>query len=413
MIRLPSGGLWLNADFLHLWGAQTISQFGTQITLLALPLAAILTLEASPLEASILGALEYAPFLALTLVAGVWVDRVRRRPLLVAADLVRAIVLASVPVAWALDVLTMWQLYAVGLAVGSMTVVFDVAYVPYVASLVERRQLGDANSKVEISRSAAQTSGPAIAGGLVELLTAPYALLADAVSFVASAVLLGRIRTEEVEAVAERKPGRRELADGVRYVFGSRLFRPIMACTALSNFFGQAIWGPLLLVYAVRELDLGPGTIGLVLTIGSVGVLAGALAVGRILRLLPIGPTIALSAVLFGPPVLLVPLAPQTSAEPWLVAAFAITGFGGVVYNVSTRTLFQSLTPNRMLGRATAVVRTVVWGVIPLGALLGGVLAEVIGLREAIWVGASGATFAALPVLLSPIPRLRELPGDA
>jgi MFS family permease len=186
-----------------------------------------------------------------------------------------------------------------------------------------------------------------------------------------------------------------------------------MACTALSNFFGQAIWGPILLVYAVRELGLGAGTIGLVFTIGSFGVLAGALVVGRVLRSAPIGPTIAVSALLFGPPVLLVPLAPQDAAIPWLIAAFAITGFGGVVYNVSSRTLFQSMTPNRMLGRATAVVRTIVWGVIPLGTLLGGVVAEVIGVREAIWAGAAGATFAALPILLSPVPRLRELPAEA
>jgi MFS family permease len=406
--------LWKHGDFLLLWAAQTISQFGTQITLLALPLTAILTLEASALEASILGAVEYAPFLGLTLFAGVWVDRVRRRPLLVVADVVRAAALASVPLAWALDALTMWQLYAVGLTVGAMTVVFDVAYVPYVASLVRREQLGDANSKVEISRSAAQTAGPAIAGGLVELLTAPYALLADGVSFLASGALLGRIRrVEELQAAAGRRAGRSELADGVRYVFGSTVFRPIMACTALSNFFGQAIWGPILLVYAVRELGLGAGTIGLVFTIGSFGVLAGALVVGRVLRSAPIGPTIAVSALLFGPPVLLVPLAPQDAAIPWLIAAFAITGFGGVVYNVSSRTLFQSMTPNRMLGRATAVVRTIVWGVIPLGTLLGGVVAEVIGVREAIWVGAAGATFAALPILLSPVPRLRELPAEA
>jgi MFS family permease len=397
-----------------LWGAQTISQFGTQVTLLALPLAAILTLDASALEASILGALEYAPFLGLTLFAGVWVDRVRRRPLLVIADVVRALALVSVPIAWALDALTMWQLYAVGLTVGCMTVVFDVAYVPYIASLVGRDQLGDANSKVEISRSSAQTGGPAIGGALVQLLTAPYALAADAVSFLLSALLLGRIRTAEtLEPLVERQTGRRELADGIRYVFGSTVFRPIMACTALSNFFGTAIWGPILLVYAVRELGLRAATIGVVFTVGSFGVLAGALVVGRVLRLLPIGPTIALSALLFGPPVLLVPLAPQDAAIPWLVAAFAITGFGGVIYNVSTRTLIQTVTPNRMLGRATAVVRTLVWGVIPLGTVLGGVLAETIGVREAIWVGAAGASFAALPILLSPVPGLRALPADA
>lgn len=411
---MRAGSLWSHGDFRLLWGAQTISQFGTQVTLLALPLAAIVTLDASALEASVLGALEYAPFLLLTLPAGVWVDRLRRKPLLVAADVARAFAVASVPLAWMLDALTMWQLYAVGFTVGAMTVVFDVAYVPYVASLVERDQLADANAKLEISRSAAQTAGPGLAGGLVQLASAPVALAVDALSYLASGALVARISSaEEPAPVPERASGRRELADGVRFVYGHALFRPIMACTALSNFFGQAVWGPLLLVYAVRELELSAGTIGLVFTLGNVGVLAGALSVGAITRRIAIGPTIAGSALLFGPPVLLVPAAPEHAAVPWLVAAFAITGFGGVVYNVSIRTVIQSATPNRMLGRATAVARTTVWGVIPLGTLLGGVAASVFGVHEAIWIGAAGAALAALPVLLSPVPRLAELPAPS
>jgi MFS family permease len=405
-------GLWLHGDFLRLWGAQTISQFGTQITLLALPLAAIITLDATPFEVSLLAALEYAPFLLLTLPAGVWVDRLRRRPLLVVADMARGLALASVPIAWALDALTIWQLYGVGLAMGALTVVFDIAYVPYVASLVAREQLGDANAKMEISRSAAQTAGPGLAGALVELFTAPFALAVDAVSFLVSGVLVSRIRAEEELVPALDKPsGRRELAEGLRYVLGHPLFRPIMTCTALSNFFGTAVWGPLLLVYAVRELELSAGTIGGALTIGNFGVLAGALTVNRINRRLGIGPTITVSALLFGPPILLVPLAPQDEPLPWLVAAFAITGFGGVVYNVSIRTLLQSVTPNRLLGRATSVARTIVWGVIPLGTLLGGVAAQLIGVHEAIWIGAAGAALAAVPILVSRVPRLVELPA--
>jgi MFS family permease len=410
----PSGGLWGHADFLRLWGAQTISQFGSQITLLALPLAAIVTLDASAFEASVLGALEYAPFLLLTLPAGVWVDRLRRRPLLVAADLARAIVLASVPLAWALDALTLWQLYFVGFVTGTLTVVFDVAYVPYVAVLVPREQLVDANSKVEISRSAAQTAGPGIAGALVQLVTAPYALAVDAISFLLSGLLVTRIRAEEVlEPTSEAPSGRRELAEGLRYVLGHPILRPIMACTALSNFFGTAIWGPILLVYAVRELELSAGTIGVAFTLGNLGVLAGAFLVTRITRRFGLGPTIAGSALLFGPPVLLVPLAPQESAVPWIVAAFAITGFGGVVYNVSIRSLLQAVTPNRLLGRATAVGRTIVWGVIPLGTLAGGALASTVGVHEAIWIGAAGAACAALPILLSRVPRLVDVPAQA
>ena len=408
----PKGGLWRDADFLRLWGAHTISQFGTQITLLAMPLAAIVSLEASAFEVALLAALEYAPFLLLTLPAGVWVDRVRRRPLLIAADVGRALVLATVPLAWALDVLTIWQLLAVGFAMGTLTVLFDVAYVPYIATLVERERLVDANSKMEITRSAAQAAGPGLGGALVQLVGAPFALAADAVSFVFSGLLAWRIRAPEeepAEDVRAARSTRRELAEGLRYVVHHPLFRPIMATTAASNFFGTAVWGPLLLLYGVRVLELDPATIGLVLAIGNLGVIAGAFAVRPITAVLGIGRTIAAASVLFGPVVLLIPLAPKSQPEPMLVAALAITGFGGVVFNVAIRTLVQSITPNRLLGRTTAVVRMIVWGVIPLGALLGGVVASTIGIRAAIWSGAIGASLAALPVLLSQVPSVTSV----
>jgi MFS family permease len=405
----PTGGLWRHADFLRLWGAQTISQFGSQITLLALPLTAIVTLDATPFEVALLGALEYLPFLLVTLPAGVWVDRLRRRPLLIAADIGRALVLASVPLAWALDALTIWQLFAVGLATGTLTVLFDVAYVPYIASLVEREQLVDANSKMEITRSTAQAAGPGIGGALVQLLGAPVALAADAVSFVVSGLLAARIQASEELPAAEGdgpRSTRRELAEGLRYVVHHPYFRPIMATTAASNFFGSAIWGPLLLLYGVRVLELDAATIGLVLALGNLGVLAGAFAVRPISAVLGIGRTIAASAVLFGPVVLLIPIAPKSQPVPLLVASLAVAGFGGVVFNVTIRTLVQSITPNRLLGRTTSVVRMIVWGVIPLGTLLGGALASTIGIRGAIWIGAVGASLAALPVLLSQVPSL-------
>jgi predicted MFS family arabinose efflux permease len=407
----PKGGLWRRADFLRLWGAHTISQFGTQITLLAMPLAAIVSLDATPFEVALLGALEYAPFLLLTLPAGVWVDRVRRRPLLIAADVGRALVLVTVPLAWAFDVLTIWQLLAVGFAMGTFTVVFDVAYVPYIATLVERHSLVDANSKMEITRSAAQAAGPGLGGALVQLFGAPFALAADAVSFVVSGLLAWRIRTPEEQPETEPagRSTRRELGEGLRYVVHHPLFRPIMATTAASNFFGAAVWGPLLLLYGVRVLELDPARIGLVLAIGNVGVIAGAFAVRPITELLGIGRTIAAASILFGPVVLLIPLAPKSQPEPLLIAGLAITGFGGVVFNVAIRSLVQAITPNRLLGRTTAVVRMIVWGVIPVGTLLGGVIASTVGISAAIWAGAIGASLAALPVLLSQVPSVTSV----
>jgi MFS family permease len=409
----PRGGLWRHEDFLRLWGAQAVSHFGSQVTLLALPLVAVLTLEASAFEVSALGAAEFAPFLLFTLAAGVWVDRVRRRPLLIAADVARAAVLASVPIAYAFDAVTIWQLYAVGFAHGVFTVVFDVAYVPFVASLVARQQLLEANAKVEISRSAAQTAGPGIAGVLVQTIGAPLALLADAVSFLFSALLAWRIRVRE-EILPRAARGRAvavsELLAGLEYVLRHPYLRPLAACTALSNFFGAMVWGPLLLVFAVRELGLEASTIGAVLTVGGVGVVLGSFVVGRLSDRFGIGRTAIGAAVLLGPVLLLIPLAPRSSPLPFLIVPLLVTGFGGVVYNVTLRSLAQSITPNRLLGRATAVTRTIVWGVIPLGNLTGGALASVFGVRGALWVGAIGASFAFVPVLLSPVRSLVEMP---
>jgi len=213
--------LWRHGDFMKLWSAQTISQFGSQITFLALPLAAIIILEASAFEVAVLGALEFAPWLLLSLPAGAWVDRMRRRPVLIAADVGRAVALASVPAAYAVDVLTLWQLYAVGFLTGCLTVFFDIAYQSYLPSLVERRQLAEGNSKLEISRSGAQLGGPGLAGALVDLVTAPVAILGDAISFLVSAFFLGTIRREEsVERPIERTRLRVEIVEGLRFVLG-------------------------------------------------------------------------------------------------------------------------------------------------------------------------------------------------
>jgi MFS family permease len=404
--------LWRNGDFLRLWSAQTISQFGTQITFLALPLAAILVLDASAFEVAALGAVEWTPWLLFSLPAGAWVDRLPRRIVLVVADLGRAAALVSIPAAYAADLLTLWQLYAVGFVTGTLTVFFDVAYVAYLPSLVERRQLGEGNSKLEISRSGAHLGGPGLAGLLVELLTAPVAILADAISYVVSAVFLGAIRGRET--VRQRTEGTRllaEVVEGIRFVLGHPYMRPSMAFIAVSNFFYNVLFA-VFLVYAVRSLELTPATIGLAFTLGNIGVLAGALLATRIAARLGVGPTIVGAAFLLGWPLLLVPLVSGSFAVPVFVAVFALTGFAGVVVNVVGISLFQATTPDRLQGRATASRRLVNFGVVPLGALTGGGLATAIGLRETLWVGAAGATLAFLPVLFSPIRSVREVPEE-
>lgn len=413
MAAEPRGSLWRHADFMKLWTAETISQVGSQVTLLALPLVAITVLDASAFEVGLLSTVEFAPFVLVGLPAGVWVDRLRRRPVLVAGDLGRAAVLLSIPVAYQLGVLTIGQLYVVGFVTGVLTVFFDVAYQSYLPALVESDQLIDGNAKLEISRSGAQIAGPGLAGGLIDLLTAPLAVLADALSFALSAVFIGLIRRREPppeRGPAQRRRGamRREMAEGLRYVLGHRLLRPVAACTATANLFSAVVYAVVIL-YMVRELGLRPAAIGLVFAAGNVGFLAGAVASGRLASRIGVGRAIVLGEGVGGLGLLAVPLAPPSSAVPLLVTGLAVSTFGATVYNVNQVSLRQAITPARLHGRMNATMRFMVWGTLPLGSLLGGALGTVIGLRPTLWVGAVGGLVAVLPVALSPVRSLRGI----
>jgi len=412
----PRGGLWRHSDFLKLWSAETISQFGSQITGLALPLVAIITLDVSAFQVSALYVIEFAPFLLISLPAGVWVDRLPRRPILILGDLGRAALLATIPIAYALDMLTIWQLYAVGFFVGICTVFFDVAYQSYLPSLVDRTALVEGNSKLEISRSAAQLSGPAAAGVLVQALKAPYAILLDAVSFLASGLfVLGiRKREENVPTRAERKESktsmRAELREGLGWVLGNPYLRTISMSTATFNFFGSMMQA-ILAVYLVRSLGMSPFLIGVIFAVGNLGYLAGALLTNRISRRIGVGPAIVVGGMA-GIAQLLIPLAPQEAhaAVPWLVASGLIVGFGVVLYNVTQVSMRQAITPERLQGRMNSSIRFIVWGVMPLGLLAGGALATSFDLRTAIWVGAIGNSLSWLPLVIGPVKSLREVP---
>jgi MFS family permease len=409
----PIGTLWRHGDFLKLWTGQTISNFGTEITELAIPLVAILTLDASAFEVAALGTVAFAPFILFTLPAGVWVDRLPRRGVLIVGDLGRAVLLASIPVAWALDALTLAQLYVVGFLVGILTVFFDVAYQAYLPSLVGRDQLVEGNSKLEITRSGASIAGPGVAGILISAITAPYAIVVDALSYVLSGGFLVRIRKRETPtepASEESRPRlRTELREGLAYVLKHPYLRPQAICTGSSNFCTNLAFS-ILLVYAVRELGMSAAAIGIVLALSNVGWLAGAAAAGPIGRVLGVGRATLAATFLFGPSMLLVPLAPQSFPEPFLVTAFALGGFGSVVYNIQQVSLRQAITPERMQGRMNSVMRFLVWGTIPLGALAGGALGSTIGLRETLFVGAALGSATFLPILLSPIRSLERIP---
>jgi MFS family permease len=406
------GGLWRNRDFLWLWSSQTVSQFGSQVSQLALPIIAIVVLRESAFEVAMLGMVEFLPFLLFALPAGVWVDRLRRRSILVLADLLRGVALTTVPVAYWLDALTIWQLYAVGFVVGIGTVFFDVAYQSYLPSLVGREQLTEGNSKLEVSRSGAQLGGPGLAGILIGILTAPVAVIVDAVSFVASGLFIGRIRTVERQPVVnERRSLVSELREGLTYVLRHPYVRGMAASVAIFNFFGN-IGGSILLVYAVRELGLSAATIGVVLALGNVGFLVGALVAKRVESSLGVGRTIVASMGLSAPGMLLIPLAPRELAIPFFVASGVVVGFAVVLYNVTAISLMQAITPDQLLGRMNASRRFLVWGVIPLGALVGGGLASTIGLRPTLFVGAIGASLAVVPLLFSPVRSLARVPDE-
>ena len=248
-----------------------------------------------------------------------------------------------------------------------------------------------------------------MAGGLVAALTAPVAVFVDAISFLVSGLLLGAIRKrEEAPAREERRSLRHELVEGLRYVFGHPYQRTMVAMTALSNFFGQVVFS-ILLVYAVRELELTPATIGIVLAVGNLGTLASALTARRIGEALGVGRTILLASCLFGPGTLLIALAPQDNAIPFILASMIVIGFGGILYNVTAISLIQAITPDRILGRANASRRFVVWGVVPLGGFTGGILASTIGLRQTMVVGALGGLLTIVPILFSPLRKVGRM----
>jgi MFS family permease len=412
----PQGGLWRHGDFLRLWTGETISQFGSQISQLAIPLTAILVLDATAFEVAALTTVEFLPFIIFTLPAGVWVDRLRRRPILIASDVVRALLLGSIPIAYVLDALTLGQLFVVGFLFGICTVFFDVAYQSYLPSLVERSQIIEGNSKLEITRSAAQIGGPGLGGVLIEVFTAPYAVLLDAVSFAASALAIFRIRAvEETPPTVERSDGKKpsmwtELKEGLRFVVSNPNLRAQAGCTSTSNFFSSVSFS-IILVYAVRELDLSPGLIGFVFSLGALGGLLAALTATRLSARFGIGPTTIVMAAFFGPTMILYAIAPSgNAAVPLLVTAQLIFGFTVVVYNIVQVSYRQAICPPRLQGRMNSVMRFIVWGTIPLGTLAGGALASWIGLRETIVVGALGGGLAVFWIVVSPQRHLRDMP---
>ncbi|MFF2043374.1 MFS transporter [Kitasatospora sp. NPDC058170] len=399
-------------DFRLLLSGAAAAQVGNQVTLVALPLVAVLELDATPFQVGLLTAAETAAFLLVGLPAGAWLDRMRKRPVLIRADVVRCLAVASIPPAAALGVLTMAQLYLVALVVGVATVFFDVAHQSFLPQLLPREHLVGGNGALETVRSSAQIAGPGLGGGLVQLIGAPLAIVADAIGYLVSVVLLWGIRVEEPKPRPE--PGRAlraEIGEGVRYVLGHPLLRVIAATTALSNLFAAVLMA-VQTVFWVRTLELSPAAIGVLLSVSAVGGLAGALCAGPLARWVGQARLIWLSAVVVAPFAMLWPLSGRGAGVVLFGIGSAVVLFGSVVYNVAQVSFRQTVCPPELLGRMNATMRFLVWGTLPLGALAGGALADAAGPRTALWACAVGFLFVPLPLLFSPLRGLRELPVE-
>ncbi len=405
--------LWRHRDFLLLWSGETVSQVGTTVSHLVLPLLAATVLGATPWEMGVLTAAETAAFLLVGLPAGAVMDRLRRRPVMIAADLVRCALVASVAVAWWFGRLTFPQLVVVALLGGVATVFFDVGYQSMLPSVVGRAGLVEGNAKLESTRAAAQATGPALGGGLVQLAGAATAVLLDALSYLVSAATLARMRgPEPVPEPAPGRPLRTDMIEGLRYVLGHPLLRPIVVCTGTANLFGGVLTAVSVLFLA-RELALPAGVIGLVLAAGSVGGVVGALTAGAWIRRFGQGRVLVTVLPAAGPLMVLLPLGGTGAGLVWFATALFAVSYGGVVYNVAQVSFRQSICPDRLLGRMNASIRFLVWGTLPLGGLLGGVLGELIGLRATLLVTAVGLAAAPVWLVAAPLRRLRDLPSDA
>ena len=406
------GRLWRDGEFLKLWAGQGISEIGSQVSLLALPTVAILVLGATPFQVGLLAACENLAFPLLGLIAGVYVDRLRRRPIMIACDIGRLLALASVPIAFALNVLSMPQLYAVALITGVGTVFFDVAYQSYLPALIPRADLIEGNTKLQVTSSVAQMAGPALGGFLIQLLGPARAVAADAASFVVSVASLIWIRRAEPSPAPASESGRRgffaEMWEGIQVVFGNSTIWKIAGSTSTSNL-GSNLFFAVFLIFVYRTLHLNPGTVGVIFAAGAIGGLLGALTAAWIPRRIGLGPTLFVTIFLGGLSLVLVPLAQYGFAVPLLFASMFLGSFVNPVYNINQVSLRQAITPDRVQGRMNATVRTIIWGTNPIGAFIGGIIGSAYGIIPALYVGIAVSLFAGFWILLGPI-RLKVQP---
>jgi MFS family permease len=406
------GALWHNPNFLKLWMGETVSYIGSQITVLVLPLTAILFLKVNSAQLGVLNAMDYMPFLLFSLVAGIWIDRHHRRPILIIANIGRAVLLIFIPLLAWFGHLRFEYLLAITFLVGIFNVFFSLAYQSFLPSVVNREELTEGNSKLALSLSLSEVIGPGLGGLLLQIIAAPFALLVDACSFLISAFNLLLIHVHEPEPVHTRGMQNvwHDMKAGFKITFGNASLRAFAGEAAHYNLFWQ-MFLTVFLLYAIRILHISVLFLGILFALGSVGGLIGVLLTNYTARRFGVGPTITVAAMIGCMPPLLIPFIHgqgilQTSL---LATAFLLTGAGVTGCNVHVISVRQALTPERFLGRMNSIYRLLTYGVIPIAALLSGFLGQWIGLHNTLLISTCGLALDFLWLLLSPIPRLRTL----
>jgi len=387
-----------------------VSQFGNQFTGLALQFLAVKTLLASPAEIGILAALGTLPFLLIGLLVGVWVDRHRRRPILIVGDFGRGVIVVAIAALTVLGLVRMEYLYVLAFATGVLTVFFDVSYQAYLPALVPREQIVEGNSKLEATNTSAQVAGPVLAGVVVQSLGYAFAFVSDGLSFFFSAGLMSRISKEETPPTpSERRSVRADIREGLRVVFRDRRLWSIAGCTGTANLFSGALFA-LFTLYAIRTLGLEPVAIGIIGGIGGIGGIIGAVTANRLAKRIGVGRAIVLSIFIGSLSAFGIVFATPALAFPFLTATVFVGSLGSLWYNINQVSLRQSLVPIRLQGRLNATIRFLVWGTLPIGSVIGGILGQVIGVYPAIVIAAVGGLVAVLWVFFSPVRHLVTIP---
>jgi MFS family permease len=412
----PPASLWRDRNFAGFWTAHALSQLGAQLGQLAFPVLAVTLLGATEFEVGVLNAAGLAAFLVVGLPAGALVDRWLKRRTMIAADLVRMAAMAAVPLLWWAGSLQIWHLYVISAVVGVATVFFDVSYQSFVPLLVAPGKVGEANSKLEATAQLARIGGPAAGGALLTVLTAPLLFIGESLGYLLSAVFLGRTRDGEQRFPAEERNSLgAEIREGLGFVAGHPLIRRIVLCTGGGNFAGTLVF-TLLPLLVLRELDLGPQGMGVIMSVGAAGGLLGAVAAPWIARRIGEGTVIPAGALLSSLFLALVPVAALQADRIVSLVLLTVSefgyAFGVLVYNIMQLTMRQRVCPPRLLGRMNASIRFVVWGVMPLAALAAGYVGGQLGLVPAMWLGVAVSLLAVVPVLFSPLPGMRKLPDS-